>query len=309
MSLGRAAYVERAGDVVPVGDAPDVRRRPAGRSATANPARTAARQPPARHPFIGASLEREARFSASRCHGARASSVSGVRVAALYDIHGNLPALEAVLADLESVTPDLVVIGGDAVLGPFPRETLETLLALDERARFVRGNTDRALDGFAADALTPEQRDFLAGLPLTASLDVSGLGSVLFCHASPRSDEEIVTRLSPEARVAPMLAGVVEEVVVGGHTHVQYDRRTAGKRLVNAGSVGMPYEDEPGAYWAVLGPDVELRRTEYDLEAAAERIAASGYPDAEAWAREYVYAVNRPDEASRYFEEVATRTP
>jgi putative phosphoesterase len=230
-----------------------------------------------------------------------------MRVAALYDIHGNLPALEAVLADLESVTPDLVVVGGDAVVGPFPRETLETLLALDERARFVRGNADRELNGFAAEALTTEQRDFLAGLPLTVSLDVSGLGSVLFCHASPRSDEEIVTRLSPEDRLAPMLEGVAEEVVVGGHTHVQYERRAAGKRLVNAGSVGMPYEDEPGAYWAFLGPDIELRRTAYDLEDAAERIAASGYPDAEAWAREYVYAVNQPDEASRYFEDQAVR--
>jgi putative phosphoesterase len=230
-----------------------------------------------------------------------------VRVAALYDIHGNLPALEAVLSELESVTPDLVVVGGDAVLGPFPRETLEALLALDERARFVRGNTDRSLEGFAAEALTPEQRDFLSRLPLTVSLDVTGLGSVLFCHASPRSDEEIVTRLSSDTRLAPMLEGVAEEVVVGGHTHVQFDRQAAGKRLVNAGSVGMPYEDEPGAYWALLGPDVELRRTAYDLEAAVERIAASGYPDAEAWAREYVYAVNQPDDASRYFEEVATR--
>ncbi|MGH3112412.1 MAG: metallophosphoesterase family protein [Gaiellaceae bacterium] len=232
-----------------------------------------------------------------------------MRVAALYDIHGNLPALEAVLSDLETVTPDLVVVGGDAVLGPFPRETLETLLALDERARFVRGNTDRILGDFVADALTPEQRAFLAGLPLTMSLEMDGLGSVLFCHASPRSDEEIVTRLSPETRLAPMLEGVAEEVVVGGHTHVQFDRRAAGKRMVNAGSVGMPYEDEPGAYWALLGPDVELRRTAYDLEAAAERIAVSGYPDAEAWAREYVYAVNQPDDASRYFEEVATRAP
>ena len=232
-----------------------------------------------------------------------------MRVAALYDIHGNLPALEAVLSELQSLTPDLVVVGGDAVFGPFPRETLETLLALDERACFVRGNTDRILGDFVADGLTPEQRDFLAGLPLTVSLEVGGLGSVLFCHASPRSDEEIVTRLSPEARLTPMLEGVAEDIVVGGHTHIQFDRRAAGKRLVNAGSVGMPYEDEPGAYWALLGPDVELRRTAYDLDAAAERIAASGYPDAEAWAREYVYAVNQPDDASRYFEEVATRAP
>jgi putative phosphoesterase len=230
-----------------------------------------------------------------------------VRVAALYDVHGNLPALEAVLAELEAVEPDLVVVGGDAVLGPFPRETLDELLALDDRARFVRGNTDRSLDGFTTQALTAEQQEFLAGLPVTCSLDVDRLGPVLFCHASPRSDEEIVTRLSPDERVAPMLAGVAEGVVVAGHTHVQYDRVAAGKRLVNAGSVGMPYEDEPGAYWALLGPDVELRRTRYDLDEAAERISASGHPEGEAWAREYVYAVNGPDEASRYFEDLATR--
>lgn len=230
-----------------------------------------------------------------------------MRVAALYDIHGNLPALEAVLEELESVAPDLVVVGGDAVLGPFPRETLETLLALDERARFVRGNTDRALDDFAAGELTHEQRDFLAGLPLTVSVEVDGLGPVLFCHASPRSDEEIVTRVSPDERLAPMLERVAEEVVIGGHTHVQYDRSAAGKRIVNAGSVGMPYEDQPGAYWALLGPGLELRRTPYDLEDAVARIAASDHPDGGTWAREYVYAVNKPDEASRYFEDVATR--
>ena len=232
-----------------------------------------------------------------------------MRVAALYDVHGNLPALEAVLAELEDVRPDLVVIGGDTVLGPFPRETLEELLALDERARFVRGNCDRAPDGHAVAELTEDQRAFLAGLPLTVSLEVDGVGPVLFCHASPRSDEEIVTRLTPDERLTPMIDGVAERVVVCGHTHVQYNREAAGKRFVNAGSVGMPYENEPGAYWALLGPDVELRRTAYDLEAATERIAASGHPDGEAWAREYVYAVNTPDEASRFFEEQAEQAP
>jgi putative phosphoesterase len=230
-----------------------------------------------------------------------------VRVAALYDIHGNLPALEAVLGELEILEPDLVMIGGDSVLGPFPRETLEELLALDERARFVRGNTDRAPGEFAAAELTPEQLEFLAGLPLTVSLDVDGLGPVLFCHASPRNDEEIITTLSPPERLDPMLAGVTEDVVVCGHTHVQYDRRVGSMRLVNAGSVGMPYAEEPGAYWALLGPGVELRRTEYDLETAAERIGASGWPQAEEFVRENLLAVPSGDEASRYFEDLAAR--
>jgi putative phosphoesterase len=244
----------------------------------------------------------EVRHRLERQHGA---SLRAVRVAVLNDIHGNLPALEAVLAELETVQPDLVVVGGDVALGPFPRETLETLLALDERVRFVRGNCDRQPGEFAGRELTADQVAFLAGLPLSLSLDVEGLGPTLFCHGSPRSDEEIVTRLSPDERLAPMTARVDEETIVTGHTHVHYDRRAVGKRWVNAGSVGMPYENEPGAYWALLGPDVEFRRSPYDLEAAVERIAASALPDAEAWAREYVYAVNGPDEASRYLEGVA----
>jgi predicted phosphodiesterase len=229
-----------------------------------------------------------------------------MRVAVLNDVHGNLPALEAVLGELDAVQPDVVVLGGDMVLGPFPRESLEALLALGDRARFVRGNADRQLDAFSADQLTGDQVAFLAGLPVSVSLAVDGLGPTLFCHGSPRSDEEIVTRLTPAERLAPMLAGVNEAVVVHGHTHVRYDRRSGGKRILCPGSIGMPYEDEPGAYWALLGPDVELRRTAYDLEAASARIAASGLPDAEAWAREYVYAVNGPEEASRYLEDFAS---
>ena len=101
-------------------------------------------------------------------------------------------------------------------------------------------------------------------------------GGTLFCHGSPRSDEEIITALSPDARLAPMLDGVAEDVVVCGHTHHQFDRRVGGKRIVNAGSVGRPYEDEPAAYWLWLGPEPELRRTDYDIAAAVERLRASG---------------------------------
>ncbi len=233
-----------------------------------------------------------------------------MRVAALYDVHGNLPALEAVLADVQEAGVDRVVVGGDVVaLGAFPRETLEELLALDERAAWVRGNGDRTPDEFAAERLTREQLEFLAGLPLTLRLEIDGLGPTLFCHATPRSDEEIFTRLTPDERLARMLADVAEAVVVCGHTHVQVDRTAAGKRIVNAGSVGMPYADEPGAYWALLGPEVELRRTLYDLEAAAERIRASGWPQADEFVRENLLQVPDADEASRYFEDLAVRAP
>ena len=181
-----------------------------------------------------------------------------MRVAALYDIHGNLPALEAVLAEVEEAEPDVVVVGGDVVLGPMPSETLELLLGLGERALFVRGNCDRLMNEevtegglnadrarWSAEQLERGQRAWLAGLPDTQSVDVDGLGATLFCHGSPRSDEEILTAISSELRVAEAVAGVSEPVVVCGHTHVQFDRLAAEKRLVNAGSVGMPYESLP----------------------------------------------------------------
>ncbi|MDQ3890952.1 MAG: metallophosphatase family protein [Actinomycetota bacterium] len=238
-------------------------------------------------------------------------------VAALYDVHGNLPALEAVLADLTAIEPELVLVGGDIVSGPMPRETLDLLLALGERAVFIRGNADRqaadrsgasgddvwaARDRWTGEQLTDEQRSFLARLPETARIAVETLGPVLFCHGSPRSDEEIVTRATPEERMREMLAGVDERVVVLGHTHVQFDRTAGGRRVVNAGSVGMPYADEPGAYWALLGPDVELRRSGYDVESAAERIRATGFPGGDEFAREHVLTVVGVDEATDHFE-------
>jgi predicted phosphodiesterase len=243
-----------------------------------------------------------------------------MRVAALHDVHGNRPALEAVLAEVESLGVDAIVVGGDIAIGPMPRGALERLLALDERALFLRGNGDREIaEGpnpedsdlwvertrWSADQLERGQRAWLGGLPDTQSLDVDGLGPVLFCHGSPRSDEEILTRISPEARAAAALAGVQEAVVVCGHTHVQFDRQVADKRLVNAGSVGMPYEARPGAYWALLGPEVELRRTEYDLEAAAEAIRATGFPGAEEHAAKNVLAVPSAEEATEQFEAMA----
>jgi hypothetical protein len=131
---------------------------------------------------------------------------------------------------------------------------------------------------------------------------------VLFCHASPRSDEDIITPLSLEARIAPMLAGVSQRTIVLGHTHVQFDLRAAGSRLVNAGSVGMPYADAAAAYWALLGPEVELRRTSYDVEAFCVRVRASGIPDA----GEFADGLARPPgaaDASEFFERMATRSP
>ena len=211
-----------------------------------------------------------------------------MKVAVLCDVHGNLPALEAVLADERFAQADRVVVGGDLVGGPLPAECLDALLALGDRVDFVRGNADRfVVDGsseygapWVAEQLGPDRLALVAEWPLSVELDVDGLGRVLFCHATPWSDEEILTRITPDEQVAEVLGGVEAGTVVGGHTHVQFDRRVPGApRFVNAGSVGMPYEGRRGAFWALLGPDVELLRTEYDVEAAAATIAGDGLPD------------------------------
>jgi putative phosphoesterase len=230
-----------------------------------------------------------------------------LRVAALYDVHGNLPALEAVLAEVDA---DLIVAGGDMVAGPWPAETLDRLRALGDRVHFIRGNADRELvdpspprEGgppqevldWVRERLSEEQLAFLGALPLTDSVSIEGLGEVLFCHATPRDDEELLTRISPEERWAEALEGVTEPVVVCGHTHVQFDRRIGDIRLVNSGSVGMPYEHEPGAYWTVLGPEVEFRRAEYE----EPDIAATGWP--EEW------PAATPEEATEFFEQASRR--
>jgi predicted phosphodiesterase len=216
-----------------------------------------------------------------------------VRVAALPDVHGNAPALEAVLAEVEREQPDLIVFCGDLTWGPLPEETLALVEGLD--ARFVRGNAERELlslfgevaegaserQRFLAERHDASARAFVSRFEEAVVVDVDGLGRTRFCHGSPRSDEELVTEATPVERVRAFLAGVEERCVVTAHTHVSYERAVDGVRLLNPGSVGLPYEGRPGAYWALLGPDVEHRRTEYDLDDAERRIRAGANPFAE----------------------------
>src|SRR5438067_12152796 len=222
-------------------------------------------------------------------------------VAAPFDMHGNLPALEAVLEDLRDVRVDRVVVGGDLLPGPMARETLTLLLNLDVPVEWIYGNGEVAvLERMAGSesAKVPEQyrpaiawtaeqvRDhekLIRAWPMTVRLEIDGLGSALFCHATPRNEDEAFTRLTPEDRLLPVFDGVDAAVVICGHTHMQFDRTIGRTRVVNAGSVGMPF-GEPGAYWLLLGPDIQLRRTVYDLAKAAERIRASTYPHAEDFA-------------------------
>jgi putative phosphoesterase len=226
-----------------------------------------------------------------------------VRIAALYDVHGNLPALEAVLREIAASSVDCIVVGGDVVAGPMPREVLSAIRDLGDDTVWVRGNADREPGPWIAGHLDASERRFLSELPTSVTLHVGGLGPTLFCHGSPRSDEEILTLISPEQRVASALVGVRERVVVCGHTHTQFDREIAGVRLVNAGSIGMPYESRGGAYWALLGPGVDLRRTDYDVEAAIERMRETGYPDENHL--ENLMNIPSGEKAAAYFESQA----
>jgi putative phosphoesterase len=249
-----------------------------------------------------------------------------MKIAALYDIHSNLPALNAVLEELEEVRPDLIVIGGDIIPGPMPQQTLERLSQFGDRVRTIRGNGDRevvaAFDGLPFDPkiseevrevtrwtarqLEQSQRDFLAQLPEQLTLHVEGLGDILFCHATPRNDVEIFTSITPQERLNTIFSGIETQVVVCGHTHMQFERQVGGIRILNAGSVGMPYADRPGAYWLLLGPEgSQFRRTEYDTETAAQQVRDSGYPQAQDFADENVLKVPTEAEALAVFEPMA----
>jgi predicted phosphodiesterase len=209
-------------------------------------------------------------------------------IAALADIHGNVHALDAVLADSRFAAAERVVVLGDVVAGTFPAETFDRFVALGDRVRILRGNADRLVleqgdeeSRWVHDRLGPERVSAVSGWPTSFPIDVEHLGAVRCCHATPSGDEEILTRITPEADLAAALEGTDEPVVLGAHTHVQFDRRAGRWRFVNVGSVGWPYEDRPGAYWALLGPDIELLRTEYDVDAAAQAALNSGQPGAE----------------------------
>jgi putative phosphoesterase len=227
-----------------------------------------------------------------------------MRVAALADVHGNAPALAAVLEEVARERPDLVVFCGDLTWGSLPQETLALVRALEIPARFVRGNADRAVGtdldsrGEWMDSMhTPEDRAFMSGFEATVLVEIDGLGPTCLCHGSPRSDEECVTERTPAVRVHEFMAGIDAGAVVSGHVHVSYDRVVDGIRIIGPGSVGLPYESGPGAgaRWALLGPDVELRRTDYDVEAAIAQIRATDDPRVETIVELMLYPPPRDD--------------
>jgi len=220
-----------------------------------------------------------------------------VRVAALYDVHANVPALEAVLADVERERVNTIVLGGDLTWGPEPSEALTIVRSLPH-ARFVRGNCDREPDEWERSRLSAEDVAFLQGLPESVELD-----AVLYCHATPRSDEEIVTPATSDEDLAEILRGVEQQAVIAGHTHMQQDRQIGTVRFVNAGSVGLPYEGELAAFWALVDDgEIELRKTSLEVDRVAAAFRRSDWPRAEELLRENVLASVTREQATAQIE-------
>ncbi|HTU36005.1 MAG TPA: metallophosphoesterase family protein [Candidatus Acidoferrum sp.] len=247
-----------------------------------------------------------------------------MRIAAIYDIHGNLPALEAVVTEVRDLHVDRMIVGGDVLPGPMPRETLEFLAGLDIPTQFILGNGEvavleamagkepaqvpgqyRPIIHWTAQQLSREHERIVSTWPKTLSIRAADIGEVLFCHATPRDENEIFTRMTPEEQLAPVFADIEAPLAVCGHTHMQSDRMIGRTRVVNAGSVGMPF-GEPGAYWLMVGPGVQLRRTAYNLERAAHRIRRTSYPGAAEFAANNVL---RPPSESQMLEVFSGTAP
>ncbi|TDD45758.1 metallophosphoesterase [Nonomuraea terrae] len=240
-----------------------------------------------------------------------------MRVAVLSDIHGALPALEAVLAEPEVAAADRILLTGDMAAGPMPVETLDALVELGERAVWVNGNADRelveavrgkpsayAISQWAAQRLRPDQVELLAALPDRRVLELGRLGTVLFVHATPRSDEEMILVDSSLERWAEVLAGEDADTVVLGNTHMPFARLADRVLAVNPGSVGMPY-GRGGAHWALLDGEtgaVTLRSTPLDATRVGERLlAGSGFDEIGEWVESYVTTVHSDAAALRAF--------
>jgi putative phosphoesterase len=241
-----------------------------------------------------------------------------MRIAALYDIHGNLPALEAVMAEVKAARVERIVIGGDVIPGPMPRECLDAVFAIGVPTHFIIGNGDReslaakrgtmsnmippafrpAMDWNGAQ-LTVEDERAIDAWPLTERTHVDGIGDVVFCHATPRNDVEIFVSTTAEEKLLPIFDPLHAAVVVCGHTHMQFDRHIGSTRVINAGSVGMPFQ-KPGAYWLLIGPGIELRRTGYDLPRAADRVRATAYPLGDDFAAKILNGADEAETAAKF---------
>jgi predicted phosphodiesterase len=237
-----------------------------------------------------------------------------VRIAVLNDIHGNVPALQAVLDELPSAGVDRIVVGGDVFPGPMAHLVLRALAECRVPVDYIYGNGEvallehlagkiparlpeayRPIVRWNAEQLSPGDRQAIATWPMTLRVTMPAIGDVLFCHATPRDENEIFTARTADDRVMSVFDAAHAPLVVCGHTHLVMDRAIGRTRVVNPGSVGMPF-GPAGADWLIIGPEITFRHTNYDLEGAAERIRASGYPAADEFAAKYVLHPPSADE-------------
>lgn len=210
-----------------------------------------------------------------------------MRVAALYDLHGMPWALEAVLAEVDA---EAIVLGGDYLYGPYPREVVATVRSLG--AHVLRGNCEDLAEEWERSELADGDLEWLQALPLSATVD-----GVLYCHAAPTSNTPITTAITPDDAVLQTFAGVRGTVVIG-HTHHQFDRTIGELRVVNAGAVGMPYEGEVAAFWTLVEDgEPTPRRTPIDVERAIAETRASGWPHAQGFVAENLLGAVSRDEA------------
>ncbi|MFT8363321.1 MAG: metallophosphoesterase family protein [Sporolactobacillus sp.] len=254
-----------------------------------------------------------------------------MRIAALYDIHGNFPALKAVLDELNDLKPDRVVIGGDIVSGSMPVQTLECLLNLKRNVKvtFIQGNGDREvieaskgleLNGLSeqgkkkqrwvAEQLTEKQIEFLSSFERTASIHVDNMGNILFCHATPFSDSDIFTPESDIKRIGQLFEAVEQPIIVCGHTHMQFKLELEKKVIFNAGSVGMPFAKRSGAYWFFIDSDqatINFKQTFYDLNLASKLLRTSGDPYVEEFVNHNLLHVPTPREAMEMLNKISLK--
>jgi putative phosphoesterase len=234
-----------------------------------------------------------------------------VRVGLIADLHGNLPALDAVLAELERDGLDELVCLGDVAVGPQPAATLERVRGLG--CPVVLGNWDAwFVDGFPrlegelnekllemgawwASQLSDDQRHYIRSFRPSHQVSLGDGASLLCFHGSPRSNDDMILATTPDPDLERMLAGAQDTVLAGGHTHLPLLRRHLGSLLVNPGSVGLPFRHQPGpvrmARWAEYGVvtseggsiGVDLRRATYDVAAFLELARSTGMPHADWW--------------------------
>ena len=243
-----------------------------------------------------------------------------MRIATLYDIHGNLPALEAVIAQVHQLGVDQIVVGGDVVPGPMPNDVLDLLFGLEIPTAFILGNGDREVlsirNGGSAHAIPERFRESVLWVADTLAdthaarvaqwVPTVRFGDVLFCHATPRNDTDVFFEATDESKLKQMFEETGASLVVCGHTHMQFDRMVGKVRVVNSGSIGSPF-GQTGAFWLLIDGGPRLMRTEYDLREAAERIGAARYPNAQEFALRSVLDPPSKEQVLERFREVELR--